>query len=80
MKDSLGTIRIHYLGPHSNAYTESNVGYMSDGTEELDTDVKCSLEMKSNRESGYLSCCDSVLMEQNMITKVGDIDCNILIL
>ena len=51
--------------------TESDVGYMSAGTEELDTDVKCSSEMKSNRESGYLSCCDSVLMEQNMITKVG---------
>ena len=35
--------------------------------DELDTDVK-SPEMKSNRESGYLSCCDSVAN----ITKVGE--------
>ena len=57
--------------------TESDVGYMSAGADELDADVKSSSEMKSNRESGYLSCCDSVLSEQNMITKVGGIDCNV---
>ena len=57
--------------------TESDVGYMSAGADELDTDMKSSSEMKSNRESGYLSCCDSVLIEQNMISKVGVYDCNV---
>lgn len=51
---------------------ESDIGYMSAGADELDTDVKSSSEMKSNRESGYLSCCDSVVIDQNTIAKVGE--------
>lgn len=51
---------------------ESDVGYMSAGADELDSDVKSSSEMKSNRESGYLSCCDSITIDQNTITKVGE--------
>ena len=52
--------------------TESDVGYMSAGADELDVDVKSSSELTSNRESGYLSCCDSVTVEQHTITKEGE--------
>ena len=51
--------------------TESDVGYMSAGADELDADVKSSSELTSNRESGYLSCCDSIAVEQHTITKEG---------
>ena len=52
--------------------TESDVGYMSAGADELDVDVKSSSELMSNRESGYLSCCDSIAVEQHTITKEGE--------
>ena len=52
--------------------TELDVGYMSAGGDELDVDVKPSSGMMSNRESGYLSCCDSIAVEQNTIAKVGE--------
>ena len=53
--------------------TESDVGYMSAGGDELDVDAKSSSSgMMSNRESGYLSCCDSIAVEQNTIAKVGE--------
>ena len=52
--------------------TESDVGYMSAGADELDVDVKLSSELTSNRESGYLSCCDSIAVEQHTIIKEGE--------
>lgn len=52
--------------------TESDVGYMSAGADELDVDVKSSSELTSNRESGYLSCCDSIAVEHHMVTKEGE--------
>jgi len=64
--DRLTASAINIANVH-HSKTEPDTGYMSAGADELDTDVK-SPEMKSNRESGYLSCCDSVAN----ITKVGE--------
>ena len=51
--------------------TESDVGYISAGADELDSDVKSPAGLRSNRESGYLSCCDSIPSEQNTTTRMG---------
>ena len=73
LTDRLTTSTIN-IADTRHSKTESDVGYMSAGADELDSDAKSS-ELKSNRESGYLSCCDGIPIEQNTITKVGYINC-----